>query len=89
MHRGIYTTCLGLIVFITAICLMPVYFVEGNAMKSKLIGKKAFIKEGYYEGHWGVVRDYDGDTYTITEGSIGDLQPIFDRDEFVIRREKK
>jgi hypothetical protein len=88
MHRGTYTTFLGMIVLITTMSFLPVYFVKED-MKSKLIGKRAFIKEGFYEGHWGVIKDYDGDTYTITEGSIGDLKPIFDRDEFIIRREKK
>lgn len=56
---------------------------------SKLVGKIVHIKDGsYYEGHWGIVTRYDGNCYYVSGGSIGDTEPIFDRDEFVVRRDK-
>jgi len=59
-------------------------------MKSKLIGKTAHIKKGMYEGHYGKIIHFDGDRYHINGGSIGEnITPIFDRDEFIIRRKMK
>lgn len=58
--------------------------------KSKLIGRRVEIKGGYYAGHWGIVQDFDGDSYTVSGGSIGEgLAPLFSRDEFRVARERK
>lgn len=64
-------------------------------MSKKLIGKRADItdKQSVYYGHWGYIKDFDGDVYYIDGGSISldsdsKLTPIFDRDQFVIRRNK-
>jgi hypothetical protein len=59
--------------------------------KSKLIGKKAYIKNSVdqWAGFWGYIINFDGDVYHISGGAIGDSAPIFDRNEFVIRKEKK
>jgi len=55
----------------------------------KLIGKRAFIKNPHscWYGHWGYIQDFDGDHYHIGEGTIQNgIVPIFERDEFVIKR---
>jgi len=89
MRQKVYTTILGVIVSPVIMAFFMVNCAEVDMNKSKLIGRIAEINEGYYAGHWGVIKDFDGDTYTITEGSIGDLYPIFDRDEFVVKSKKK
>ncbi|WP_405169340.1 hypothetical protein [Paenibacillus sp. FSL H3-0286] len=54
----------------------------------KLIGKKVTItnKESQYIGHWGFIKEWDGNQYHINGGSIssefGEVTPVFDRDEF-------
>jgi len=59
-----------------------------------IVEKKVEIidKKSEYYGHWGYIRAWDGDTYHISGGSIsstfGELVPIFDRDQFVIKRKK-
>jgi hypothetical protein len=64
-------------------------------MKNKLIGKKVDIidKESIYYKHWGFIRGFDGDVYHINGGSIslnnGDLTPIFDRNQFSVRRRQE
>jgi hypothetical protein len=61
-----------------------------KAKRSKLIGRIVDIRRNQeqYAGHWGIVQAFDGDRfYTVAGGSIGDLYPVFTRDEFVVRRE--
>lgn len=50
-------------------------------------------KESIYYKHWGYIKFFDGDVYHIDGGSIsesvgGSLTPIFDRDQFRVRRIK-
>jgi hypothetical protein len=59
-----------------------------------LVGKCVDIidKESQYYGHWGYIKVFDGDVYHIEGGSIsetygGKITPIFDRDQFKIRKE--
>jgi len=46
-----------------------------------------------YYGHWGYVKNYDGDLFHISGGSIstdsGEITAIFDRDQFKIVKTKK
>lgn len=65
-------------------------------MKSNLTGKRVDIidKESQYYGYWGYIRYFDGDVYHVDGGSISEtfgsgLTPIFDRDQFKIRRINK
>lgn len=60
-------------------------------MKSKLIGKKAYITdtESIYFGEWGTVVDFDGDVYYIAIADGKDSLPIFDRDQFKVPRNRK
>jgi hypothetical protein len=63
-----------------------------KTFKSKLIGKTAYItdKESNWYDFWGTIVAYDGECYHISGGCIGnDLAPIFNRDQFLVRREKK
>ena len=53
---------------------------------NKLIGKKAFIKSGIYQGEWGIVKIYDGEFYHIAIADGCDGYPIFYRNEFRVRR---
>jgi hypothetical protein len=60
-----------------------------------LIGKRVEItdKESVYFGHWGYIKMWDGDVFHVEGGSIslsgsGNC-PIFDRNQFKVRREKK
>jgi hypothetical protein len=58
----------------------------------KLIGKLAEItyKESVYKGHWGFIRDWDGEAFHISGGSIssdlGEITPIFNREDFKVPR---
>ncbi len=60
-------------------------------MKSKLIGKVAFItdRDSIYYGEWGTIVDFDGDVYYIAIANGMDSVPIFDRDQFRVRRFKR
>ncbi|MNK43706.1 hypothetical protein D3C87_624210 [compost metagenome] len=57
-----------------------------------LIGKLVEItyKESDYKGHWGFIRDWDGEVFHISGGSIssdfGEITPIFNREDFRIPR---
>ena len=55
---------------------------------TKLIGKKAYIKnkDSIYFGEWGIIEHFDGEYYYIAIANGCDSLPIFERDEFVIRR---
>ena len=57
-------------------------------MKSKLIGKKVFITdpESIYFEEWGIIKDFDGEVYYVAIANGNDAQPIFDRDQFRVRR---
>jgi len=58
--------------------------------KSKLIGKRAYIKddiESWAAGEWGIIKYYDGDYYHIAIWN-GETQPIFSRNEFVVPRDQ-
>ena len=57
-------------------------------MKSKLIGKVAYITdtESIYFGEWGTIVDFDGEVYYIAIANGNDAQPIFDRDQFKVPR---
>lgn len=59
-------------------------------MKTKLIGKKAFItdKESVYFGEWGIIDHFDGECYHIKIAEGSDSVPVFDRDQFRVRRTK-
>lgn len=59
-------------------------------MKSKLIGKIAFITdpESIYYGEWGTIADYDGEVYYIHIANGKSSAPIFDRNQFRVRRNK-
>lgn len=57
-----------------------------------MIGKLVEItdKDNMYCGHWGFIRDWDGEAFHISGGSIssdfGEITPIFSREEFKIPR---
>lgn len=55
---------------------------------SKLIGKKVFIidPESIYYGEWGTIADFDGEVYYVNIADGKGSQPIFDRDQFRVRR---
>ena len=57
-------------------------------MKSRLIGKTVFITdpESIYCGEWGIIADFDGEVYYIKIANGNGAQPIFDRDQFRVRR---
>lgn len=60
-------------------------------MASKLIGKKAYItdKQSWYCGEWGIVVDKDEDgLYYVAIAGGTDSVPCFDRNQFVIKRQK-
>lgn len=58
----------------------------------KLIGKLVEIidEESGYDGHWGFIKDWDGEHFHVSGGSIalehGGITPIFDRDQFKVPR---
>ncbi len=58
---------------------------------SKLIGEKVYItdKKSIYYGEWGIIKDYDGEYYYIAIASGTDSLPIFKRNEFKLRRNRK
>ena len=60
-------------------------------MKSKLIGRKVYITdpESIYFGEWGIIADYDGEVYYIRIANGNGAQPIFDRDQFRVYRNRK
>lgn len=60
-------------------------------MKSKLIGKIAFITdpESIYNGEWGRIADFDGEVYYIAIANGKDGNPVFDRDQFRVPRNQK
>jgi len=59
-----------------------------------LIGKSATItdKDSPYYKHWGYIVFFDGERFHISGGSIsssfGEITPIFDRDQFRVKRKK-
>ena len=57
-------------------------------MKSKLIGKRAIItdKESIYHDEWGIIDDFDGEVYYIKIANGSSSVPIFNRDQFRVRR---
>lgn len=59
-------------------------------MKSKLIGKKAYITdaENIYFGEWGVIADYDGEVYYVKIANGNNAVPIFNRDQFRVPRKE-
>jgi hypothetical protein len=60
-------------------------------MKSKLIGKVAFItdNESIYFNEWGRIIDFDGEVYYIAIANSKDSSNIFDRDQFRVPRNQK
>jgi hypothetical protein len=58
----------------------------------KLIGKLVSItdKESNWYNHWGFIRDWDGDVFHVSGGSIAYSDfgtiPIFDRDQLTLPR---
>ena len=54
----------------------------------KLIGKKVTItnKDSIYYGEWGTIIDYDGEVYYIAIADDRSSLPIFERNEFKVRR---
>lgn len=42
------------------------------------------IRNSHWDGHWGTIIRID-DNYHVSGGSIGELTPVFDRDELVKR----
>ena len=60
-------------------------------MKSKMIGKIATITdpESIYYGEWGTIADYDGEVYYIHIADDRHSAPIFDRNQFRVRRARK
>lgn len=60
-----------------------------------MIGKRIEItdKESVYYGHWGFIKFWDGEVFHVSGGStstsFGELTPIFDRDQFIVRRKKR
>lgn len=60
-------------------------------MKSRLIGKKAYItdRESIYFGEWGIIDDFDGDVYYIKIANGSDSVPVFDRDQFRVPKTKE
>ena len=60
--------------------------IEKNCKKSRLIGKYAFItdKGSIYYQEWGLIIDYDGESYFIAIAEGTDSIPIFDRDQFKV-----
>lgn len=59
--------------------------------KSKLIGKKAYIKESsssWLAGGYGIITDVRGDVYYIAPWGDDAMDLCFAREEFVIRRGK-
>lgn len=62
--------------------------------KSSLIGKRVDItdKQSDYYKHWGIIQAFDGALYHVSGGSIassaGEVTPVFERDQFKIKRVK-
>lgn len=61
-----------------------------QTFKSKLIGKKVYItdKDSIYYNEWGIIKYYDGECYHIAIANGDDSLPIFNRDQFIIKRTK-
>lgn len=60
-------------------------------MKSNLIGKEATItnKESFHCGDWGTIIDFDGEYYYIAIfGDLNDV-PVFERNEFKVKKGSK
>ena len=43
-------------------------------------------KDSIYVGEWGIIKHFDGEYYYIAIANGCDGLPVFERDEFVIRR---
>lgn len=56
-------------------------------MKSRLVGKRAFItnKDHWAYNEWGIIKGFDGEYYHIAIAN-GAEELIFSRDEFRVRR---
>ena len=57
-------------------------------MASKLIGLKAHItdKDSQYYGEWGTITHFDGDCYHIAIANGTNSVPMFDRNQFRVKR---
>ena len=57
-------------------------------MQSKLIGKKVHItdQQSQYYREWGIVKAYDGEYYHVAIANGTDSLPMFNRDQFRVRR---
>lgn len=60
-----------------------------------MVGKRVKItdKTSYWYGHWGYIKQWDGNVFHVEGGSISldgvsTYTPIFDRDQFKIYRVK-
>ena len=56
--------------------------------KTKLEGKRVVItnRDSIYYGEWGIVRGFDGDVYYVAIANDENAMPVFNRDEFKVRR---
>ena len=57
---------------------------------SNLIGKKVTItaKDSLYYDDWGIIKYFDGEYYYVAIANSSDEQVVFERDEFVVHRNK-
>lgn len=60
-------------------------------MKSKLVGKIAFITDpqSIFFNEWGRIVDFDGEVYYIAIANEKDSSRVFDREQFRVPRNQK
>lgn len=57
---------------------------------NSLTGKTVYIKSGcFYAGEWGIIKHFDGEFYHIAIANGCDSVPVFSRNEFIVKRNKK
>ena len=59
--------------------------------QSKLIGKKAYItdKESLHYNDYGTIQYFDGECYHIAIFNDADYMPIFNRNQFLVKRKSE
>lgn len=64
---------------------------KGKTMARNLIGKVVDIinKDSLYYAEWGTIVAQDESGYHVAIANGRDSVPVFDRDEFKVRKEKK
>jgi hypothetical protein len=57
-------------------------------VEKRFLSKRVYIFRGYYEGHWGYIARAESETsFTVRGGTLGNMEPIIDREDFRLMRD--